>query len=236
VFVAAARDLWTGAPWSLRIYVGLGAAAQLWSAVAYRTAYGAVAMLVLIGVGYLLLKGARWAWISMVVLTSVYFVLLLLAWRVVPALSYLVPLVLLLAPSTRRHFARERPFLSAVTGSRMSRLRESPLGLRLFAACLFVCAVGARAVAAVDRTGAKPGRVVAATILAAAVFGAIAYLLVRGGRIVWSIAVAILCALTALTIVAGRWPVAVVTAALLLPLLLPGSVAFVWRDRRQISV
>jgi hypothetical protein len=211
-------------------------AGQLWCAVANRTAYAAIAVLFFSTVSYLLLKGVRWAWVTMVLLASLSFGLWLLAWWVVPALVYLIPLTLLLAPPTRRHFARERSGSpEASSESRMSRIMASPIALRAFAVALVVFAVGPLIPANVDRLDEKPVRAVLVIAFATALWGSIGYFVVRGARFAWLISIALMCAIAAATITAGIWPVAVVPIVLLLLLLLPGSVAFVWRDRRRIA-
>jgi hypothetical protein len=235
VSVPGIRALWKGAPWTLRVYVGLGVAGQLWRAVAHPNVYGAVTMLIVIGVIYLLLKGARLAWIAMVVLTSGYFVLFLLALWVVPVLIYLVHLGLLLAPPTRRHFARERSAPPGAEASRTSRLRASPLALKAFAVGLVVFAVVPLIVTNVDRLDEKPVRAVLTIAFSVVLWGSIGFFVTQGARVAWSISIALLCAMAAATIAAGIWPVAVVPIVLLLLLLLPGSVTFVWGDRRRVA-
>jgi hypothetical protein len=224
------RALWSGAPWTMRVYVALGAIAQVLCAISYRTPYTAVSVLILLAVSYLLLKGWRWAWLAMVVLTVAYLIVFLLAWWVVPALCYLAYLTLLLAPPSRRHFSRERPGQPGSGGESMvDRFRASPAALKAFAAILFALYVGRLffdpAVALYD----KPVR----AALTIAIFAALGFFVAQGARVAWSLAIALMMAVVAAMIGRGHWSVVAVPVALLLLLLLPGSVAFVWRDRQR---
>ncbi len=100
-----ARALWSQAPWTLQLYVGVGALLALLNVAVNRTAYQVIAGALFLALSYFLLSGKRWSWILLLVGTSLTFVLWLAAFRL-PALYNLVALALLLAPPTRRHFAR----------------------------------------------------------------------------------------------------------------------------------
>lgn len=223
------RAVWSGAPWTMRVYVVLGAIAQVLCAISYRTPYTAVSVLILIAVSYLLLKGSRWAWLMMVVLTVAYLVVFVLGWLVVPALCYLAYLTLLLAPPSRRHFSVDRSRQPGSGESIVDRLRASPAALKAFGG-IFLAFYVARLF--FDPSAALYDKPVSAA-LTIGIFGTFAFFVAQGARVAWSLAIALMTAVVAAMVARGHWPLAAVPVALLLLLLLPGSVAFVWRDRQR---
>jgi hypothetical protein len=104
--VSELRTLWSEAPWTLRVYVGIGELLALLSAVIYRTAFSEIVAVLFLVVSYFLLKGVRWLWFVLVGGTAVYFVGFVLVLGT-NAITNFAALVLLLAPPTRRHFARD---------------------------------------------------------------------------------------------------------------------------------
>ncbi len=104
------RTLWSEAPWTLCVLVTCVALIGLWDAVHH--ANQVIITVLSLVVCYFLLKGVRWLWFVMVGLVTIYLVLYLLIVRtlvsfaVEQAIIEFVTLVLLLAPPTRRHFAR----------------------------------------------------------------------------------------------------------------------------------
>jgi hypothetical protein len=212
----------------MRVYVVLGALVQAYCAIAYASPYIAVSVLLFVAVSYLLLNGTRWAWIASVAFCVPYLVLSVIAGWIVGALSYLVYLVLLAAPPSRRHFARRPPGPSASLGSRRGRLRASPAALKAFAAILLSYYVGALIFLAIN---AEPGPAPVGVAVAVAITLALGFFVAQGARVAWSIALALVMLILGAAIAGGNWEFAGIHLALLLLLLLPGSVAFVWRDR-----
>jgi hypothetical protein len=158
-----------------------------------------------------------------------YLVVFLLAWWVVPALCYLAYLTLLLAPPSRRHFSAERSGQPGSGESMIGRLRASPAALKAFGVILFAFYVFRFFF---DSAAARYDKPVSAA-LTVAIFAAFAFFVAQGARVAWSLAIALMTAIVVATIARGHWPLAAVPVALLLLLLLPGSVAFVWRDRQR---
>jgi hypothetical protein len=213
----------------MRVYVAVGAVAELLCAISYPTPYVAGPVLVLVAVSYLLLKGSRWAWIAMIVLTVAYLAAFLFMWWVFPVLVYLAYLTLLLAPPSRRHFSVERRGQPGSGESIVDRLRASPAALKAFAGIFFAFYV---ARLFVDPSAALYDRPLSAA-LTISIFAAFAFFVAQGARVAWSLAIALMTAVVVAMAARGVWPLAVVPVALLLLLLLPGSVAFVWRDRKR---
>jgi hypothetical protein len=238
VSIPRIRALWAEAPWTLRVYVGFGVLSGLWCAIAYRSPYNTIAAAIFLAVAYFLLSRARWMWIVALAGTSIYFLGWLLAWGL-PAITNFIALVLLLAPPTRRYFARAarangprqpREGISVAKARRkLAQLSASPVTLKLVAVGLFAYEVGRLLLGPVSREfDAKPGGAALLILLGVAIFGLIGYFTLRGSRVMWLFAVGLLTAVVIVTAAQGHWPQALVPCALLGLLLAPGSVAFVW--------
>ncbi len=105
--VGELRILWSRAPWTLRVYIAATELLALWAVVFHRTTWGEVASVLFLAVSYFLVKRVRWLWFVMIGGSVLYLVAFLVAARPVGVAANLVPLVLLLAPPTRRHFTSD---------------------------------------------------------------------------------------------------------------------------------
>jgi hypothetical protein len=100
------KRLWAKAPWTLQILVAVSLVTSVLLIAGSRPVLAGALVLVVLAEDYLLLKGFRWFWFLYTAYAAIWLIGLLLAARPVGAVEYLIALVLLLAPPTRRHFGR----------------------------------------------------------------------------------------------------------------------------------